>query len=96
VAQGVEVVLLGVREDVRDPPEPEHVPAQRLEDIPDDLGDALHDAPLDVVAAVVVAPLDEGHGAEVGGRVRAGQRRSPRSLTWGFVQERMTGIEPAL
>ncbi|GHA97460.1 hypothetical protein GCM10010305_46290 [Streptomyces termitum] len=24
------------------------------------------------------------------------QQRSPRSLTWGFVEERMTGIEPAL
>ncbi|MCZ0980263.1 DUF5994 family protein [Streptomyces diastatochromogenes] len=28
--------------------------------------------------------------------VLPGRRRSPRSLTWGFVQERMTGIEPAL
>ncbi len=27
---------------------------------------------------------------------RSGQRQSPRSLTWGFALERMTGIEPAL
>lgn len=57
-------MLLGERVDVSHPSEAEDVLAQRMEDVPDDLGDALHQAAQEVVA-VVVAPLDVGHGVEV-------------------------------
>ncbi len=62
-------MLLREGVDVRHPPDPEHVLAQRLEDVPDDLGDALHQTAQEVVAAVVVAPLDVGDRAEVRGPV---------------------------
>ncbi|MGW0792681.1 hypothetical protein ACWD04_31815 [Streptomyces sp. NPDC002911] len=44
MAQGVQIVLLGERVDVGHPPDPEHVLAQWLEDIPDNFGYALHQA----------------------------------------------------
>ncbi len=37
-----------------------------------------------------------GHTEGAAAPDRSGQRRSPRPLTWGFAEERMTGIEPAL
>ncbi|MFI0936843.1 hypothetical protein ACH4RG_34715 [Streptomyces sp. NPDC021019] len=69
MAEGVEVVLFRIGVDVCHPADPEHVLAQRMEEIPDDFGHALHQAPQDVVAPVVIAPLDVGDGAEVRGFV---------------------------
>ncbi|MFD8115202.1 hypothetical protein [Streptomyces microflavus] len=64
VAEGIEIVLLRIRVDVRHPSDPEYVLAQWLEDVPDDFGYALHQAAQNVVAAVA-APLDVGNGSEV-------------------------------
>ncbi|GGT69445.1 hypothetical protein GCM10010272_10640 [Streptomyces lateritius] len=42
------------------------------------------------------APRSSWHAAVAAGLPGFGHERSPRSPTWGFVEERMTGIEPAL
>ncbi|MET8012698.1 hypothetical protein ABZU86_10860 [Streptomyces sp. NPDC005271] len=45
----------------------------------------------------VPAVLGEmGHVEGTATLERSGQRRSPEPLAWGFVVERVTGIEPAL
>ncbi|NEB83296.1 hypothetical protein G3I43_03725 [Streptomyces anulatus] len=65
MAEGVEIVLLRIRVNVCHPADPEHVLAQGMEEIPDGFGHALHQAPQDVIATVVIAPLDVGDGAKV-------------------------------